>query len=192
MNQISIARALVSCNRLTDSISDKISASTLSFVTKNGVNIKDGTSKKDLTEKVKRDVQSIDDTIDEMFRLRKGINKINAETMIKIGDQEMTIVDALAYRHYILPKLRSFRDNLVSQRQQSTRKYQEEIANKERIISEASKNDTNQRNILEETIKVEMFSNEELLERLNKRIEFFDLEFDSIMTELNPSLKFDL
>ena len=192
MNQISVARALVTCNRLVSDINEKIKDSVLAYVTKNSVSVKDGKSKVELLERSKADVQSIEDKINTMFTLRSGINKINAETMVTIGKDSMSILDALSYRIYVLPRLIEFRDELQRQRRLYVTQYQNEVTKKENLIAESVKNDTDttQRGILEESIKIEYFGNDELLERLNARISFFEVEFDVIMTELNPGLKF--
>ena len=112
--------------------------------------------------------------------------------MVTIGKDSMSILDALSYRIYVLPRLIEFRDELQRQRRLYVTQYQNEVTKKENLIAESVKNDTDntQRGILEESIKIEYFGNDELLERLNARISFFEVEFDVIMTELNPGLKF--
>lgn len=196
MNTTTASRALIKSKHLQTKIESDIqeSASKFSFVSSQGKNLVDGTTED--ASKIASDTsyQSIIDKINDLFAIRRGLNKVNANNTIKIDclGKEMTILDALTYRLYAIPKLVTLRDTLKNSNIQSTRRYNLELDKASDLIAKLNVVDADSLNALRESHNPKLFSATEKIEKLNTIIDFFNEEFDSIMTEVNPSLIVEL
>lgn len=194
-NDISVSRALSKSKSLLDESISVASTIRLGFVEVAGRTL-DGKTAKVETDNIKKVYQSASDKINESFRLRKGINDINSKTNIDVGYGEMTIQDALAYKLYIIPAKRNILSRMISDRNHITAEYRKA---KEKFDSEL--NALEARSEKEDVValiehkrkhepKIYILDGE--IEAIRAEIEYFESEFDAVMSELNPTLKFEI
>lgn len=194
-NVISVSRALSKSKSLLDESISVASTIRLGFVEVAGRTL-DGKTAKVETDNIKKVYQSASDKINESFRLRKGINDINSKTNIDVGYGEMTIQDALAYKLYIIPAKRNILSRMISDRNHITAEYRKA---KEKFDSEL--NALEARSEKEDVValiehkrkhdpKIYILDGE--IEAIRAEIEYFESEFDAVMSELNPTLKFEI
>lgn len=194
-NQISVSRALSKSKSLLEEAINNAHNVKFAFV-----EIKDKTldgkivkNEKDNTQKA---FQSVNDKINESFRLRQGINQINAVTQIDIGNGQMSIQDALAYKLYIIPAKRSLLSKLVADRNNSINEYKKAKASFDSDLntleSRTDKDDVAA--LIEHKKKQEpkLHSYDDEIDKIRAEVEYFESEFDAVMSELNPTLKFDV
>lgn len=193
-NQISVSRALSKSKSLLDDAINQTAAYTRFSFVEVGNKTTDGKNAKSELDDAKKALQSVNDKINESFRLRQGINQINATTKIDLGFGEMTILDVLAYKLYIIPKKRELFQKLVSDRNLAVAEYKKQKERHDKTLSdlESSKDDVSA--LLEHAKKQEpkLVCFDDEIEELRKHITFFESEFDAVMSEMNPSLKFDV
>lgn len=197
-NVISVSRALSKSKSLLVESIVNAKAQRMSYVEVNKKTL-DGNSIKDEDAKIAKVYKSVTDKVDEAFRLRKGINEINAKTKIDVGFGELSIQDALAYKLYVIPAKEQILKRLVDDRNVAVREYREakmaydtELRNLE---SKASKDSSDDINLLIEMKKKQepvVHTMEAEIDKLRAEIEYFESEFDAVMSELNPTLKFEI
>ncbi len=180
-----IARALVTIKRSKNLFIEALRDSVFSGVIRNGVEISTGLKTKEFSEKSHTALQSINDRLDTEFKLRCQINRANFETKIKIGDQEMSINDALTYRTHILPNLRALHQRLVKDLSASRSSFSTLEREFDAKFSKASSDDE-LKTLLEKRERPSIFDIQQQIDVLKEKIDFFDLEFDAILTENNP------
>lgn len=193
--QISVSRALSKSKTMSESTLSGVDVK-FGYIDVNSKTL-DGSKVKDAKDLIDKSYQSITDKINEVFRLRKGINAVNANTTITIdGIGEMSILDALSYKVYIIPMKRDLLNKLVQDRSSLVIEYRKTKATYDTELtaleSRAGKEDMVA--LIEHKKKHEpkivVLENE--IEALRKEIDFFETEFDAVMSELNPTLKFDV
>lgn len=189
-NTITASRALVTLKHLDTSLDTEIAQAQFTYVRKNGAEISSGLSSKVIEEKVNGNYQSIRDKINNVFELRSGLNKVNHETMIKFGKKEMSILDALVYSHRVIPKLKQLVKSMQHDLMVKTAAYQKADASFEQALV-SSKDNADMLSVLEKSFKPYLFPISDRIAEIQKEIEFFESEFDILLTELNPTLKFE-
>lgn len=189
-NQISAARALTTFKTLNNGISTQIIQSKFSFVKKGDKNAENGKSVKESTEEVNKHFQSIQDKLEEMFKLRQGLNEVNFNNKIKINGKELSILDALAYKHHIIPHKKLLLETLKKEQRKINEQYKVEVQSYERRLTESRDNEA-----MLNAIKLDVPSIHEVsdkIEALQKEIDAFELDFDISLNEVNPGIKFDI
>lgn len=189
-NQISASRALTTFKTLNNSLPTQISNAKFSFVKKGDKNADNGKSVKDSTDEVNKNFKSVQDKLDEMFKLRQGLNSVNFITMIKVNGKEMSILDALSYKHHIIPHKKTLLESLKKDQRKINEQYRLEVQSYERRLNESKDNDA-----LISAIKLDepfIYDVSEKIESLQKEIEAFELDFDIYLNEVNPGIKFDI
>lgn len=193
-NEISVSRALSKSKSLLDESSTNSHDVKFGYVEIASKTI-DGKTVKVAKDGIDKCYQSVNDKINESFRLRQGINSVNAVTKIDVGSGEMTIQDALAYKLYIIPAKKSLLNKLVADRNNVINEYK-----KVKNVFDAELNSLESRLEKKEDVgaliehkkkqepKVYTFDDE--IEKIRKEVEYFESEFDAVMSELNPTLKF--
>ena len=189
-NQISASRALSTLKTLSTNIGNQISSSKFSFIKKGNKNLETGKSVKDSIVEVENSFKSIKDKIDESFRLRQGLNEINYSNTMQISGKTMSILDALTYKHYIIPQLKTLLQQMKIEQSRLINQYKNEIVNHEKRLTDAKDNEA-----LLNVIKSEEPAIHDVSDKVNalqKEIEDFEMNFDILLNELNPGLKFNL
>ena len=189
-NQISASRALSTLKTLTTNIGNQISSSKFSFIKKGNKNLETGKSVKDSIVEVENSFKSVKDKIDESFRLRQGLNEINYSNTMQISGKTMSILDALTYKHYIIPQLKTLLQQMKIEQSRLLNQYKYEIVNHEKRLTDAKDNEA-----LLNVIKSEEPTIHDVSDKVNalqKEIEDFEMNFDILLNELNPGLKFNL
>ena len=189
-NQISASRALSTLKTLTTNIGNQILSSKFSFIKKGNKNLETGKSVKDSIVEVENSFKSVKDKIDESFRLRQGLNEINYSNTMQISGKTMSILDALTYKHYIIPQLKTLLQQMKIEQSRLINQYKNEIVNHERRLTDAKDNEA-----LLNVIKSEEPAIHDVSDKVNalqKEIEDFEMNFDILLNELNPGLKFNL
>lgn len=189
-NQISAARALTTFKTLNNGILGQMTTAKFTFVKKGEKNADTGKSAKESIEEVNKNFKSIQDKMDEMFKLRQGLNKVNFENKIKINNKEMSILDALAYKHHIIPHKKTLLESLKKDQRKINDQYRQEVQNYERRLNESRDNEA-----MLVAIKLDEPSIHDISEKidsLQKEIEAFELDFDIYLNEVNPGIKFDI
>ena len=189
-NQISASRALSTLKTLSTNIGNQISSSKFSFIKKGNKNLETGKSVKDSSVEVENSFKSVKDKIDESFRLRQGLNEINYSNTMQISGKTMSILDALTYKHYIIPQLKTLLQQMKIEQSRLINQYKNEIVNHEKRLTDAKDNEA-----LLNVIKSEEPAIHDVSDKVNalqKEIEDFEMNFDILLNELNPGLKFNL
>lgn len=189
-NTITASRALTTFKSLNNGISVQINQSKFCFVKKAGKNIENGKSESESIEDVNKNFQSIQDKLEEMFKLRQGLNAVNYNTIIKVNGKEMSILDALSYKHHIIPHKKYLLENLKKEQRRQYEKYQQELQNYEKRINDVANNEA-----MVAAIKLEEPSIHDIssrIELLQKEIEAFELDFDIYLNEVNPTISFNM
>lgn len=189
-NQISASRALSTLKTLSTNIGNQISSSKFSFIKKGNKNLETGKSVKDSIVEVENSFKSVKDKIDESFRLRQGLNEINYSNTMQISGKTMSILDALTYKHYIIPQLKTLLQQMKIEQSRLINQYKNEIVNHETRLTDAKDNEA-----LLNVIKSEEPTIHDVSDKVNalqKEIEDFEMNFDILLNELNPGLKFNL
>lgn len=189
-NQISAARALSTLKALSTNVGNQISSSKFSFIKKGNKNLETGKSVKDSIVEVENNFKSVKDKIDESFRLRQGLNEINYSNTMQISGKTMSILDALSYKHYIIPQLKSLLQQMKIEQSRLINQYKNEIVNHEKRLTDAKDNDVLLNAIKSEEPAIHDVSDK--ADTLQKEIEDFEMNFDILLNELNPGLKFNL
>ena len=189
-NQISASRALSTLKTLSTNIGNQISSSKFSFIKKGNKNLETGKSVKDSIVEVENSFKSVKDKIDESFRLRQGLNEVNYSNEIQISGKTLSILDALTYKHYIIPQLKTLLQQMKIEQSRLINQYKNEIVNHEKRLTDAKDNEA-----LLNVIKSEEPAIHDVSDKVNtlqKEIEDFEMNFDILLNELNPGLKFNL
>ena len=156
----------------------------------------------DFEKNVTSSYQKINDLINRRKKIQSAIMKSNAQTKVKINNEEMTVVDALALKENI-----KFSQNLLEQitRTNTARINDMEIGNRnveanlQRLLeSQFGKDNTN--NNVDDMKKVESFYNEtnlyklvdplnvsELIKKLDENIDNFENTIDYILSTSNAT-----
>lgn len=194
-NQISVSRALSKSKSLLEDAINNAHNVKFAFVEVTNKTL-DGKIIKNEKENVQKVFQSVNDKINESFRLRQGINAVNAVTQIDVGNGQMTIQDALAYKLYIIPAKKNLLNKLVNDRNVAVNEYKKAKASFDSDLSTLeSRNEKDDVSALIEHKKKQepkIHSYDEEIEKIRAEVEYFESEFDAVMSELNPTLKFDV
>lgn len=194
-NPINVSRALSKSVSLLDEAKANSSNITFGYVAA-GKNTLNGKTVSDEEAKIKKAYKSVTDKIDESFRMRQGINKINSTTEIVIGNKRMTIADALAYKLYIIPARQALLNKLEQDRKVTVAEYRKaKAAYDAELNALESKNADGDMAALiahKQSVEPKVYAFDAEIECIRNEVEFFVSEFDAIMSELNPTLKFDV
>lgn len=194
-NQISVSRALSKSKSLLEEAVANSRYVKFAFVEVSNKTL-EGKTVKTEQEATKKAYQSLNDKVNEAFRLRQGINLVNANTKIDVGNGEMTIQDALAYKLYVIPAKRSILEKLILDRNNATTEYKRAKATFDAELNalEAKSDKDDVAVLIEHKKKQEpkIHAYDDEIEKIRAEIEYFESEFDAVMSELNPTLKFDV
>lgn len=189
---ISISRALVSSKHTSAAVMDFLSnrvECTFSFIARSNKNYENGNDLVQSHTNIKQKYKSVTDKIDSIYNTHVKISESNAATVIKFGDKEMTIANALIYRHVAIPKLRSLLSAMQSDRTTRLLKFEslngEYLNNLKKIQSEGESNIST-----ESPYSVITLDNE--IAELEKLINTFELELDAALTEMNALVKIEV
>lgn len=185
-----IARALVTIKRNKAVFAENLREMTFCGVFRNGVEISTGIKTAEFVETSRKNVQSVKDKLASEFELRKKVNKANFETMVAIGNETMSINDALTYRTHILPQLKVLHTRLVKELASARATYINIERDYEVKLSKAA-HDDELKQLMEKREKPTIMEIQEQIDELKTKIDFFDLEFDAILTETNPTIVLD-
>ncbi len=194
---LSIARALVELKTLDARIHKMIDQTTWTLYktkNKNYLMNEDDFKKKTLSE-----FQSLNDLIKRKNMVKNAIVLSNANTTVKVGDQVMTVAQAIEYKNIIVYK-QILLDNLKRQRQMVVvdsenhrQKVQMKIDENIKIIcGKDSKPDSNVLQTVTDGITkgdpIEIFDPlnlEEVIKKLETEIEEFTANIDYVLSESN-------
>jgi hypothetical protein len=194
---LSIARALVELKTLDARIHKMIDQTTWTLYktkNKNYLMNEDDFKKKTLSE-----FQSLNDLIKRKNMVKNAIVLSNANTTVKVGDQVMTVAQAIEYKNIIVYK-QILLDNLKRQRQMVVvdsenhrQKVQMKIDENIKIIcGKDSKPDANVLQTVTDGITkgdpIEIFDPlnlEEVIKKLETEIEEFTANIDYVLSESN-------
>lgn len=194
-NQISVSRALSKSKSLLEEAQSNSTNVRFGYIEVNGKTT-DGKSVKESKDTVVKTYQSVNDKINESFRMRQGINKINANTMIDVGFGEISILDALSYKLYIIPSKKLLLNKLIGDRNIVVAQYRTEKATFDKELNnlESRSEREDMTALIEHNKKYEpkVYALDFEIEAIRKEVDYFESEFDAIMSELNPTLKFDV
>lgn len=187
-----LSRCLSDLKYVDVNIGDKLNSQ--NFVT---VYIKDktldGQSLKKYNESVNAKVKSIRDMIDDDIKNRMAIATANMDKVIQIGKKEMTITEALLYRQYEVPRLKQLLNKLRNDMKDAKRVYQNKMEkHNERINalmkdSDEGSNEEDLKNI-KANLEPNITNIDHVIEKLQEEINFFEQEFDHILSEVNPTI----
>ena len=181
-----ISRALVSIKHFNQQFTKFLSETKFSGVSRKGVEISTGKKVNEFTEESRKAIQSAKDKIKSDFELRCKVNTANNTTKVKVGKQEMTISEALIYRTHTLPYIKNLRDKMYSSYISSLEQFKVldiEFSNK--ILQQTNED---MKALLEKTERPTVIDIKKDIDELDEMINFFDLEFDAILTETNPQV----
>ena len=185
-----VARGLVTLKHNKVKFTEDLIKSTFSGVFRNGVDVSTAIETKAYSETTRKNIQSFKDRINEEFNLRKKINKANFNTKIKVGDEEMSINDALTYKTHILPQLKHLYNHLLTDLTKKRNLFVDlENEYNQKLLN--AKDDEEFKSLLEKRDKPTILNTEDEILELKRKIDFFDLEFDAILTEANPLIVLD-
>lgn len=182
-----VSRALVTIKHFNENFDKNLNV-TFSGVIRGNQEVNSGTELKEFKAKCNGNYQSITDKLENEFKLRKAIHDANSKKTISIDGIEMTINDMLIYRQHILPKLSILRKQLKSELANNRRLYLSASDSYSKSLASIDKADDEAVKFLDKREKPSLFSLEEKIEDLDKKIEFFETEFDAVLTEVNPTL----
>lgn len=184
-----ISRGLVAIKHFKSGFQKFLQDSRFSGVIRNGVETTTGVKAADFKENVRKSVQSGLDQIEADFKLRCQINKANHDNKIVIDGREMTISDALTYRTHTLPLIIDLRSRLVSALRNAQIEYQKLDATYQESLKKS--NSDEMKELLEKTEQPTILEMQGQIDDLDKKISFFSLEFDALLTEKNPLIIID-
>lgn len=124
-HQMTIHRALAELKLLTSKIEKSITFDTFSASYKESTKKVNGVDVKDFSKEIMSSKQSIEKLIVNRKRIKSAIIKSNANTIVKIGNEEMTVADAIERKQSIHLE-KEFLQTLKSSINLSTNKAQQE------------------------------------------------------------------
>ncbi len=148
----------------------------------------------------KAKLQSVQDLIDLKHKIKSAITKANAETIVKVGEKEMTISEAINFKSII-----GFKKELINSLTAKLNRTKQEIEgantkveeNVLRIAETALQkdnvkiNDNDAINITKPYIEaneyklIDPLKIETLIEDLTNEVEIFEAEVDAVLSEIN-------
>ncbi|AZU98614.1 hypothetical protein vBAbaMPhT2_189 [Acinetobacter phage vB_AbaM_PhT2] len=185
-----IARALVTLKRNRAVFADDLREMRFCGVFRNGLETSTGIKTAEFVEQSRKNVQSVKDKLTAEFDLRVKINKANFETMVDVGDKRMSINDALTYRTHILPQLKALHSRLVKELAAARSSFINIERDYDAKVAKFA-NDDEFKQLLEQREKPSIMDIQKEIDELKTTIDFFDLEFDAILTETNPTVVLD-
>jgi hypothetical protein len=197
METITVARALRKLKTLDKKISKKINSSCF-------VNYKIGTDTVKSNCTPKDDLQSIYDLISYRDRLKSAIAQSNAVTVVKVGEEKMTVLEAIERKNSI----NFYRDLLAALHSQllitldDIEQQNEDVQRRlDRLLEVSIGNDSNKKEIEnitksflkrnEATLEDEIGIYEEI-ETLRKDIDDFEDNVDIALSESNALTKIEV
>lgn len=134
MSQISITRALAELKLLDSRITNAINSSNfVSATKKSSKNVNGVVTKDQFVETAKSDYQSIVTLIERRKKIKSAIVASNAVTLVKIGEKDMTVADAIerknniGYDKYLLEKMENSYNYAVAAYQRENEKVQANV-----------------------------------------------------------------
>lgn len=203
MKKITVTRALAELKLLNDRIQNKINSALLIGVVQGWtqVPVTNGyQNRKDLEDRIKSDIQGIEDLIDYRQKLKSAVILSNAQTKVQISGQTMTVAEAIELKSSIDFKrtyLFTFQQQLtraVNLRDQSNSKLEDQIQALLNTALGADKAKASEdqlqaiRGPQEKLKKVEILNLAETqakVSKLQEEIENFVAEIDFILSESN-------
>ena len=152
-----------------------------------------GKDQKVFIQEAHASIKSLRDQIETDFETRKNIAKVNASTVINIKGKEFTIAEALLYRQYELPRLRSLLEEMRSSRlsaERAFKKAQTEFETK--LTSSEYKDDPDMKKAYEEKYQPSVNNIDKQITDLAEYIEFFDETLDYLLSEKNATTTIDV
>lgn len=154
----------------------------------------------DFSKNAKSKFQAVNDLIERKVKIKAAIVKANAETMVTIGEREMTIADAITYKSIV-----AYKKSLIESLKSKFARTKKEMEHKNLLLEQ------NLQKVLEATFgkdnvkitkddveavrKPFLESNEWLLadplkvestiERLEQEVGDFESEVDAVLSEIN-------
>ncbi|AEJ90204.1 tail fiber protein [Acinetobacter phage ZZ1] len=186
-----IARGLVTLKRNKVSFTSDLRDAAFSGVFRNGVEISTARPVKEFSEGSRRNIQSFKDRLAEEFKLRCAINRANAKHTIQIGNMEMSINDALTYRTHVLPQLKALYAKMQKDLAANRSLFVQVEREFDAKMLKTPSDDAEFKTLLEKREKPTILDIQEELDEIKKTIDFFELEFDAILTENNPLIVLD-
>lgn len=154
----------------------------------------------DFENNAKRDLQSVEDLINQITIIKTSINKSNSITVVKICGREMTVQEALVEKTLIenkktlLVRLKSLKDNTNRSFQSCTEAVHAEIDKlRESLSSSKDSKKEDVEDICERTLNlkypkmVDPCDLSKKIETLEKEIEDFENNVDYALSEINSN-----
>lgn len=185
-----IARALVTIKHFQTNFNKTILEGRYSGVVRNGVETTTGKKANEFESDSRKSIQSALDQIESDFKLRCAINTANHTNTIVVGNREMSISDALTYRTHTLPLLVKLRTRLAAALRSAQSEYQRLEDAHQANIKSAGNDEV--KALLEKTDKPSILDIQKQIDELDEKINFFNLEFDALLTEKNPAIQLDV
>lgn len=201
--KMTIHRSLAELKLIDSKIEKAISIIEPTGVMQIGKPVNNFYKKEDFEADVKSKFQSVQDLIDRKHKIKSAIVKANSVTNVEISGVQMTIADAINFRTVI-----NFKKNLIATLIKKHNAVKSKaIVENEKINTISLENakimigkqgddkvkatDADVRAIIEPFIKrneyllVDPLNVEDLIEKLQKEVDGFELEVDAVLSEIN-------
>ncbi|EQA7786717.1 hypothetical protein ACX818_001306 [Acinetobacter baumannii] len=185
-----ISRALVTIKHSKAQFGSTLRDMKFSGVFRNGTEISTGIKAAEFTEQSRKNYQSITDKLNAEFDLRCKVNKANFENEVEVNGKKMTINDALTYRTHILPQLKLLHSTMSKELAAARSLFISTERDFDIKMSKVSADDE-LKTLMEKREKPTILDIQKQVDELKKEIDFFELEFDAILTERNPLIVID-
>lgn len=202
-NSITLSRGLVELKTLEDRIKKASQKEFITIGQGTGDNLKIQISNpSDFKSNVESDFQSLNALIERRGKLKTAIIKANAETLVKVGDDEMTIASAIEQKGFIEIK-KSVLNNLQGQYSQAVRTLEQENFRYENSLNtvkeslQKKESDESTQALLDASEKhhvehkkptlVDPIDLKKVIDQMDNEITTFEAEVDIALSEVNAT-----
>lgn len=200
MEKLTIHRALAELKLIDSKINKKINEGLFIGVRQKGKLVMGRVSEDDFKSSAQGSYDSIRDLFARKSKVKSAISLSNTHTKVKIGEEEITVAEAIAFRQQI-PMMRQFYDTLRSQINQAhavLNKNNEQVeANLQKILEvtfgkDNTKIDKNDMENVSDPFRqtntwelVDPLDIEKVLKQSEDRLATFEAEADAVLSEAN-------
>lgn len=200
--KVTIHRALSELKIIDDRIQKSISTLEPVGLMQKGKKVNNQYDQDEFENKAKSKYQSAVDLIKRKNEIKTKIVDSNANTKVKIGDEIMSVADAITkkttidFRKMLLERLKNVRNQAQSRANTENERIKEVALNNAQIMlgkegGDVKPNDKDVENIMNPFIErneiqiVDPLGVEDLIEKLEREIEDFETEVDAVLSESN-------
>ena len=181
---MNVSRALIHLKHFGQQFAQTLQETRFSGVVKQDKELVTGKDEAVFRREAVAKLQGLNDSIEDAFQKRVAINKLNSTAVVNVLGRDLTISDLLVYRQHIIPLKQNLLASLRKQEKESIKTYNEALTKWEQDYKDLQDKSG------VEHLKPVLYSSAEKIEKLNKEIQFFEQEVDSLLTEINPTLTF--